>query len=144
MFRPVSSQEWTFRLGSMAFVLLVVWPLSSTPRCHPLGSTVATRNLLSSLELEWRGSGPPVVLFTRQGCPAAAHMEDLLREHRVSHLVVDVDQGPAARKAHADLGRSYLGTVATLATPTVVVGTAVIRGTRIDDVLDALEHEPWP
>lgn len=107
----------------------------------PITTMAQTEALLTRLDLEWSGPGPPVVLFARTGCPASRRLEESLQRQGVRYLLVNVAESEIASAELADLGRNHLGTVATRATPTVVVGTRVVRGNDVDKVLEALSAE---
>lgn len=144
MFRTISTQEAMLRIGAILFLLVVIVPLTRTPVARPIKAPEQTREILSRLGLEWTHPGPPVVLFTRSDCAPSERLEAELQARGVPYLRVDIDHDPGGRMVFRNLGRNYLGTVATLATPTTIVGTKVVRGAELQAIIEAVKEENWP
>ena len=122
-----------FLLGILFAVGLAV--ITLTPVAHPLKSLDETYELSEELGHQWTEPGVPIIVFTSSHCPHSNALEAELHSHRVRYLRVDVGENEVGRAIHARIGRNYLGTTATRATPTTVIGTAVIRGNDIAAIL---------
>jgi hypothetical protein len=144
VFRRIDNKDAMFRIGAILFLVVVIIPLAKTPVTHPIKSPEQTREMLSRLGRDWAHPGPPVVLFTRSGCAPSDRLAAELRARGVPYLCVDIDQDSVGRIVHRDLGRNYVGTIATLATPTTVVGTRVVRGADLQAIMEAVHQESWP
>ena len=130
-------------LGFLLALLLVglIAVVTMTPVAQPIKSLDETYALLERLDMQWNQPGVPVIVFANEGCPASRSLEAALQREGVAYLRVDVYSSELTKEVHADLGRNYLGTVATRATPTIVVGTQVIRGSDVGAVLEAIVEE---
>lgn len=124
-----------------AVVIGIVVLLTVTPIARPIKSLEETYGLMDQLGLRWDRSGVPVIVFASDGCPASRSLEAALQREGVVYLRVDVHGSELAGEIHADLGRNRLGTVATRATPTIVVGTRVLRGDDVEAVMEAIASE---
>ena len=129
----------TFLLSIAVMIIIVI--ITRTPVANPLKSLEETEALMDRLGLHWDGPGAPVIVFASAGCPASQALEADIQRHGVRYLRVDVYGSDVAKETHADLGRNYLGTVATRATPTIVVGTEVLRGNDVEKVLQAINAQ---
>lgn len=125
-------------------VMIVVAVVTATPVAEPIHSLDETEAMLSQLGFRWKGPGVPVIVFASSGCPTSRAFEAALQREQVHYLRVDVANNSVGREVHAHLGRNYLGTVATRATPTTVVGTRVIRGNDVEEVLQAITAQNQP
>ena len=122
-----------FLLGILFAVGLAV--ITRTPVAHPIKSLDETYKISEELGYQWTEPGVPIIVFTRSSCPHSNALEAELHSHGVRYLRVDVNENEVGRALHAQIGRNYLGTTATRATPTTVIGTAVIRGNDIAAIL---------
>jgi len=132
--------KWKKITNRVLLLAPIVAPLVliGTPVAEPIQSLDETVAILSELGLQWNSPGVPIIVFVDSGCSASRDFEAALEREPVCYLRVDVAEGGVEREVLADLGRNHLGTVATWATPTTVVGTRVIRGNHVEEVLQAL------
>jgi len=107
----------------------------SRPASDPVRSLEETAAIIKRLNLSWSHPGKPVLVFSNPHCRPCNSLEAELKNRGIPHLRVDVTTNPEARKIHKSLGLNALGSVATLATPTTLVGTKVIRGNNIQAIL---------
>jgi hypothetical protein len=126
-----------FSIIAIAVVIIV----TTTPVARPIKSVDQTYALMEQLGLEWNHSGAPVLVFASGGCPASRSLEASLQQEGVVYMRIDVHASEHAEMIHANLGRNYLGTVATRATPTIIVGSRVLRGNNPEKVLKAISNQ---
>jgi hypothetical protein len=122
-------------------VIAVVVTVTTTPMARPIKSADQTYALMEQLGLEGKRSGAPVLVFAGDGCPASRSLEVFLQQEGVVYLRLDVHASEHAEMIHANLGRNYFGTVATRATPTIIVGSRVLRADNPEKVLKAISHQ---
>lgn len=125
--------------GIVLAVLLVV--VGITPVATPIHSLDETQALLARMGASWPGPGVPVIVFASAGCPASNALEAELQRRGLRYWRADVNQNRMAWQIHGELGRNYVGTVATRATPTTVVGTQVIRGNDVERIVQAITQQ---
>jgi hypothetical protein len=128
-----------FLLSIIAVAVVII--VTTTPVARPIKSVDQTYALMEQLGLEWNRSGVPVLVFASDGCAASRSLEASLQQEGVVYLRIDVHASEHTEKIHANLGRNYLGTVATRATPTIIVGSRVLRGNNPEKVLKAISDQ---
>ncbi len=120
-------------------IVLIIAAITLTPVANPIKSMEETDEILAELGYIWRGETVPVIVFGSPHCVASKSFVSKLDSQGVDYLWVNVATNKTGRSIHAELGRNYLGTVATRATPATVVGTEVIRGSNLEAILEMME-----
>lgn len=125
----------------VAIFMVCVILLTAIPVSDPIASMEELRQLVDELNYSILPGMVPVIVFTRPGCgPCTALIRDL-GSRGVAFTEYDISRNTAAARVHRKLGRNYAGTTATMATPTTIAGLKVFRGTRINEIVQAVESQ---
>ncbi len=117
-------------------ILLTVIPVSD-----PIASMEELRHIVGELNYSILPGLVPVIVFTRPGCGACSALIRDLGNRGVAYMEYDISRNTTAARVHRKLGKNYAGTTATLATPTTIAGLKVIRGTNINEIVQAVESQ---
>lgn len=81
-----------------------------------------------------------VILFADSHCTWSNQLENDMKDCNIPYFRADVKSNGTAREIHQYLGKNILGIISTLATPTSLVGTKVVRGANIGRIRQEIER----
>lgn len=79
-------------------------------------------------------SGVPVIIFASESCPGSNELEQEMKDQHINYIRADVVHDPTAKSLALT---PQIGTV----TPTIVIGTKVLRGATAKIILGELAEQ---
>jgi glutaredoxin len=124
----------------VSFMTVLIF-FAAVPVSDPVPTVAEAKELHLRLGISSVPGYIPVVVFFSPGCPACSHVEKRLQVRGIVYHIFNIRENQVANQIHAYLGRGYLGTTVTRATPTILVGRKVFRGSAVTPIEEALREQ---